>query len=109
VFEDVVQHSKRAMESWKNSIQKEVPGIVWIHGNALNINPEKGEALVGFDRIYVGASVENEDITKLTRLLRPGGILVGPGKSRITIALSCLTKRCSTSYTCSLLISLVTS
>lgn len=67
------------MERWKNSVAKKVPEIEWIHGNALNINSKKGEALVGFDRIYVGASVEKEDVPKLTRLLRPGGILVGPG------------------------------
>ena len=62
------------------SMEKSVPDIEWVHGNALNINPNKGEAIVGFDRIYIGASVDKEHLPKLTCLLRPGGILVGPGK-----------------------------
>lgn len=67
------------MDRWKNSMQKPVPHIEWIQGNALNINIEKGEAAVGFDRIYVGASVDKENLPKLAWMLRPGGILVGPG------------------------------
>lgn len=68
------------MARWKVSVHKNVPDIEWIHGNALHINPKKGESIVGFDRIYVGASVEKESVSKLTCLLRPGGILIGPGK-----------------------------
>ena len=82
IYEDVVQHARRSTQRYKNAVHKKVPEIEWIHGNALNINPKKGESVVGFDRIYVGASVEKEDLTKLTCLLRPGGILVGPGKSQ---------------------------
>ena len=80
IFQDVVEHAKKASKQWKNAMTKPVPDIEWIHGNALNINPEKGEALVGFDRIYIGASVDKEHLPKLTGLLRPGGILVGPGR-----------------------------
>ena len=79
IFEDVVQHAKGAMTRWKGVIRKPVPRIEWIHGNGLHINPDKGEAVIGFDRIYVGASVEKNDLPKLANLLRPGGILVGPG------------------------------
>ncbi|CAB9506930.1 Protein-L-isoaspartate O-methyltransferase domain-containing protein [Seminavis robusta] len=78
VFKDVVEHSKEATVRWKASIRKPVPHIEWVHGNALNINPDKGEAVVGFDRIYIGASVDKEDLPKIANLLRPGGILVGP-------------------------------
>lgn len=67
------------MQRWKNSRSQNIPHIEWIHGNALNIDPSKGEAVVGFDRIYVGASIEKENLHKLTCMLRPGGILVGPG------------------------------
>ena len=80
IFKDVVDHSRAATERWKNSMRRPVPNIEWVHGNALNINPNKGEAIVGFDRIYVGASVDKEHLPKLTCLLRPGGILVGPGE-----------------------------
>ena len=39
----------------------------------------KGESVVGFDRIYIGASVDKEDLANITKLLSPGGVLVGPG------------------------------
>jgi len=78
IYQDVVDHSRAAMERWRNAVGRPVPHIEWIHGNALNICLDKGEAVVGFDRIYVGASVSKEDLPKLAFLLRPGGILVGP-------------------------------
>ena len=29
---------------------------------------------------YVGAEIENDDLVNIAKLLRPGGILVGPGE-----------------------------
>lgn len=55
------------------------PDIQIIKGNGLNILKTKGESVVGFDRIYIGAAVDKEDLAKITKLLSPGGILVGPG------------------------------
>ena len=49
-----------------------------IHGNGLNIAPHKGESVVGFDRIYVGAALEEEELPKIRNLLGPGGVLVAP-------------------------------
>jgi protein-L-isoaspartate O-methyltransferase len=86
IFDDVVKHAKGAMARWKGAMGKPVPHIEWIRGNGLNINPNKGEAIIGFDRIYIGASVDKEDLPKLANLLRPGGILVGPGMLRFDMA-----------------------
>lgn len=33
---------------------------------------------MGFDRIYIGAAIGIEDLPKFRKLLKPGGILVGP-------------------------------
>ena len=85
ICEDVVQHCKSSIEEWKAAHgRSSTPHIEIIHGNALNVNKRQGETLVGFDRIYVGASVERHQLHQFTSLLRPGGILVGPGKSRTT-------------------------
>lgn len=54
-----------------------------LHGDALNIAMDEGEALIGFDRIYVGASVSRSYISVLRALLKAGGILVGPGKFKV--------------------------
>ena len=51
-----------------------------IKGNGLNILTSQGEGVVGFDRIYIGAAVDKEDLANIIELLSPGGILVGPGK-----------------------------
>lgn len=78
----MVKHSKAAIEVWKRSTRSDTPHIEIIHGNGLEIDASRGEGVVGFDRIYVGAAVERRNLSKLTRLLRPGGILVGPGKCK---------------------------
>ena len=52
-----------------------------IHGNGISVVSSSGESIVGFDRIYIGAAVERSDLPNITKLLSPGGILVGPGKS----------------------------
>ena len=74
-----MEHARTSTERWQASHNRAFPHIQWIHGNALTIDHNKGEAAVGFDRIYVGSSVNTEDLPKLAFLLRPGGILVGPG------------------------------
>ncbi|CAJ1962717.1 unnamed protein product [Cylindrotheca closterium] len=80
IHEDVIQHSTRAMECWKERHQSAmaISDIEIIHGNALEIDAEEGEAVLGFDRIYIGAAIETEDLHKFQKLLKPGGILVGP-------------------------------
>jgi hypothetical protein len=78
IHSEVVEHSKNAIETWKHSSGRESPQIHILHGNALNVDATCGESAVGFDRIYVGAAVERRHLSKLTKLLRPGGILVGP-------------------------------
>lgn len=82
IHSDVVQHSKNAIEAWKRASTRDSPPIHIIHGNGLDVNATCGESAVGFDRIYVGAAVERRHLSKLTTLLRPGGILVGPGKNK---------------------------
>lgn len=80
-----MEHSEESIARWKESYGGKLPHMMTIHGNALNIALTEGEALIGFDRIYIGASVEQRDLPKLTALLKPGGVLVGPGK--LTIAM----------------------
>ena len=66
---------------WKSSLTdpSKIPPIQVFQGNALCVNPRRGEGSRGFDRIYIGASVERSNLSKLTCLLKPGGVLVGPG------------------------------
>jgi len=100
VHEDVVEHSRASIEKWKNVREKQITGgkrlsptsaqaikraindaaphIEIIHGNGLQISASSGESVVGFDRIYIGAAVERENLPKITKLLSPGGVLVGP-------------------------------
>lgn len=84
IHRDVVQHSLNAISEWKADADAEIPSIDMIHGNALNISMQEGEALIGFDRIYVGAAVDPSELTKFTCLLKPGGVLVGPGTYFVT-------------------------
>jgi protein-L-isoaspartate O-methyltransferase len=79
IHADVVQHSRAAIERWTRATTSSPPSIQIIHGNGLDVLPTRGESVFGFDRIYVGAAVERRNLNKLSRLLRPGGILVGPG------------------------------
>jgi protein-L-isoaspartate(D-aspartate) O-methyltransferase len=80
IHEDVVEHSKEAIANWKayHPAAKEISHIEIIRGNALQINAEKGESTLGFDRIYIGAAIGRESLANFKRLLKPGGILVGP-------------------------------
>lgn len=78
IHREVVEHSQNAISEWKSTFPAAIPHIDIVHGNALNLAMEEGEALIGFDRIYVGAAIEPSALSKLTVLLKPGGVLVGP-------------------------------
>ena len=82
IHEDVVQHCKESIARWKQHYPpaQTIHHIDVIHGNALNIATDKGEALLGFDRIYIGAAVDSSVLPRLKKLLKPGGVLVGPGE-----------------------------
>jgi len=81
--EEAVGHSKRSINNWKshrskkNDIEDDLQ-IEIIHGNIFNTCCARGQSRVGFDRIYVGASVSRPYLSKIAKLLSPGGILVGP-------------------------------
>jgi protein-L-isoaspartate O-methyltransferase len=81
VHEDVVQHAKAAIARWKevSPAAQAICNIDILHGNALELVAERGQCALGFDRIYIGAAIEKEDLPKFKKLLKPGGILVGPG------------------------------
>ncbi|KAL7534664.1 hypothetical protein ACHAXR_006022 [Thalassiosira sp. AJA248-18] len=90
LHDDVIEHCKASIDKWKTNTVEERDGISTFHfmdstadiqiikGNGLNILKTKGESVVGFDRIYIGAAVDKEDLANITKLLSPGGILVGP-------------------------------
>ena len=77
-----VQHARESWANWQAAnpvyAQALAPCEI-IHGNALQIDLDVGEAVTGFDRIYVGATVPRRKLQRIAQLLRPGGILVGPG------------------------------
>lgn len=87
IHSDVVEHSKMSIDKWScarrqsqittqhsnKSLHLQV-----IHGNGLHIDSAAGEAIAGFDRIYVGAALDDADLSKVTVLLAPNGILVAP-------------------------------
>jgi protein-L-isoaspartate O-methyltransferase len=94
LHDDVIEHCKESIGRWKPNAVEERDGICVFHfsdgtpniqvikGNGLNISNAKGEGAIGFDRIYIGAAVGKADLANITKLLSPGGILVGPGKFR---------------------------
>ena len=86
IHRDVISHCQNALKAWSakkkqangaNVSTRSHPQI--IHGNGLCISFENGEAMVGFDRIYIGAATERDDLARISKLLSPGGILVAPG------------------------------
>ena len=92
LHDDVIEHCKASIARWKaHSVKAQddtstfhfsdgtAADIQIIKGNGLNILKTKGEGVVGFDRIYIGAAVDKENLKEITKLLSPGGILVGPG------------------------------
>jgi len=90
LHDDVIEHCKASIARWKpNTVEErdemcvfhfvdDTPDVQIIKGNGLNILNTKGEGVVGFDRIYVGAAVSKANLATITKLLSPGGILVGP-------------------------------
>lgn len=80
VHEDVIEHCRDAITSWKAHFPggQDTRQLKILHGDALEIESEKGECALGFDRIYIGAAVSKQNLPKFKRLLKPGGVLVGP-------------------------------
>lgn len=78
IHQEVVEHCNASIARWKSSFRGRLPYMQMIHGDALNITLNDGEALIGFDRIYIGASVNPNYLSKLRALLKTGGVLVGP-------------------------------
>jgi len=77
IHSDVIQHCDDAINSWKDSLEDEHAQFTNFHGNGLNIL-DRGESSLGYDRIYVGAAIEGQDLESLKDLLGEGGILVAP-------------------------------
>uniref|UniRef100_A0A7S0FMZ4 Protein-L-isoaspartate O-methyltransferase n=1 Tax=Minutocellus polymorphus TaxID=265543 RepID=A0A7S0FMZ4_9STRA len=90
IHRDVIDHCQNALKTWStkkpwgvnststsNVSARSRPQI--IHGNGLCISAKDGESMVGFDRIYIGAAIERDDLARMSELLSPGGILVVPG------------------------------
>lgn len=81
LYADVVEHCQEAIMAWKATRPNTsaLAHIDILHGNGLQIDSRQGESNVGLDRIYIGAAVERRELNQLVALLKPGGILVGPG------------------------------
>jgi len=91
LHDDVIGHCKASLAKWRgasvnengnistiNFMDDDTPDVHIIKGNGLNILKSEGESVVGYDRIYIGAAVDSAELTNITKLLSPGGILVGP-------------------------------
>ena len=82
IYEDVIQHCHESVQKWKNThaFNKVVQDVHLevVHGNGLCISLDDGEARVGFDRIYIGATLSLHHLKRVLALLAPGGILVCP-------------------------------
>lgn len=76
---DVIEHAKRAVQGWKIERAHDIvtPEIKFFHGNGFNIKLQ-GESRLGYDRIYVGGSIDRFQLPLIENLLAPGGILVAP-------------------------------
>jgi len=80
IHQDAIEHCLESVKRYKDANPDRVhPHMEFIHGNGMNVDASIGESRVGYDRIYVGASIERSTLNQLVALLRPGGILVGPG------------------------------
>lgn len=80
IHQDVIRHSQEAIAEWKETLSSKngAPNIDIIHGNVLELSADKGECALGFDRIYIGAAIHKFNLHKLKKMLKPGGVLVGP-------------------------------
>jgi hypothetical protein len=84
IHQDVIDHCHSSLKAWSSShcptnAPRSHPQI--IRGNGLCISATVGESILGFDRIYIGAAIERSNLLHISKLLSPGGILVGPGKT----------------------------
>lgn len=77
--DEALRHCQQAVNKWKES-RGPVARMEFLQGNGLWMDAAQGEARMGFDRIYVGAALETEDLEPIANLLRPNGVLVCPGK-----------------------------
>lgn len=82
IHQEVIQHCNDSINSWKDTVEEEHAQLVNFHGNGLNIK-NCGESAFGYDRIYIGAAIDSEDLEGLTNLLAEGGILVAPVDDRL--------------------------
>jgi protein-L-isoaspartate O-methyltransferase len=81
INQDVIDHCLSSMERYQSANSGiDLAHMEFILGNGLQIDPNSGESNIGYDRIYIGASIEKRNLIQLASLLRPGGVLVGPGK-----------------------------
>ena len=80
IHEDVIRHCKEAIAAWEKTNDQGTSNIDIIHGNALELNTNKGECAFGFDRIYIGAAIHRFNLHMFKKMLKPGGVLVGPGE-----------------------------
>ena len=80
IHEDVIRHSQEAIAEWTKTLPNEqrAPNIDIIQGNALKLSTDEGECALGFDRIYIGAAIHKFNLHMFKKMLKPGGILVGP-------------------------------
>lgn len=87
IHQDVMEHAKQAIGLWKETCSpaQKNENVNLIHGNALELDTAKGECVLGFDRIYIGAAVTKRNLPMFKSMLKPGGILVGPGKVDLTL------------------------
>ena len=76
-----MKHCHSAISKWKEAVPaaQEHKNIHVMLGNALEIDADAGECILGFDRIYIGAAVSADELLWFKRLLKPSGVLVGPG------------------------------
>jgi protein-L-isoaspartate O-methyltransferase len=91
VHQDVIRHSQAAIAAWKEASPegRKIQHIHIIHGNALELQPNNGECALGFDRIYIGAAIETSSLALFKKLLKPGGILVGPVDDELVKVVRC--------------------
>ncbi len=80
IHDDVLQHCRAAITSWKGTRGlEEISKFDFYHGNGFEIVQDEGESRIGYDRIYVGAQISaGDNLNKIRSLLSPGGILVAP-------------------------------
>jgi protein-L-isoaspartate O-methyltransferase len=90
IHEDVIRHAREAIAAWKENyvLGQQIRNIDIIHGNVLELDIQKGECALGFDRIYIGAAIEMTSLPMFKKLLKPGGILVGPGEYEEVVSMT---------------------